>query len=345
MLSLLVLGIGLWSFDLAKKDVHFTELAPDTGKLIKRGEDIVDIKFNSDKEHYDDNGTLVEGKQDLGWFFNLTGRVFFGISPIWEVFHFKTSWNEYAQGKLNEDGTRKPPSIISRTENGTTFKKNYTHAVMVMGAEMKREGGNSKDTTDTSTTRINAAMLLTMKITNINNAIYKVDPEGIVFAQADTAAEGAFNDHVKGCTWEEFRDKDKTSQDGEFVQYIINRANAVLAVLGIGMEVMVVELKYYDITLGPGSEDYEKSQLALRTADNIGNAEIALAKKRKEARKVDGEAEGEYFKAVHEIGGINDINTYAQLEQVKKTQLRVFGSEAVKKTLPIINTEGGGDKP
>lgn len=362
-LSLIVLGIGLWIFSLAKKDIHFTELAPNTGKMIKMGADIVKILFNSKDGHYQDDGALTTGEQNLGFLFNRTGRIFFGISPIYEVFKFNISWSDYAGGETS-DGKQKPPSLTEKKECGcTTFKRFYTHAVLIRGAEMttskveeereeEKEKGNKKiegevdvnlskeadKKNDTSTTRIDAVMLVTMEITNIRDAVYKIPPEGIVFAQADSALEGAFNDYVNNKTWETFRIENKLSQSSDFVIHILTAANPVLATLGIGMKVSVVELKYYDLTFSPENEALAKSQTLRQIAENEGNADIARAQKHKEARKTEGEGEKEALLAVAEVIGKDNIATYANLGLVAKTQLRVYGE--TKNALPVINTEG-----
>ena len=337
LLSLVVLGAILWMFRLAKQDVHFTELAPNTGKLVKMGADIVNILFNSNSGYYESDGKWKgENHQSLGLISTLTGRVFFGLSPIYEIFHFDTSWGEYIEGKTTEDGKQGLPSVVPKTENGTKFKHYYPHSVMIHGAEMAKE--SVVGTNDTSTTRIDAVMLVTIEITNIIDAIFKIPPQGIIFAQANAALQGAFNDYVKSRKWEDFREENKLSQDSEFVKHILNVANPVLNTLGIGMSVAVVELKYYDFTPSPGNEALEESQTLLLIAQNKGAAEVALATREKEAAKLRGEGERDALTAVKEVVGQENIAAYANLGQVQKTQLRVYGPTNV---VPVVNT---GDK-
>ncbi len=330
-LSLAVLGILLWLIKLAKKDIHLTELAPETGKMVKMGTDVVRFLFNSDSGHYEKNGDWVAGRQNLGRLFNLTGRVFFGVSPIYEIFHFSVSWGEYS---LVDDH----PVVSKKEEKDCTkFKRFYPHAVMIKGAEMAKEGEEGGK--DTSTTRIDAVLLVTIEITNIRDAVYKMPPEGIVFSQVNTAVQGGFNDYVKGRKWEVFKTEDKIPQNSEFVQYVIDSANPVLEALGIGMKIKVVELKYHDLTGSEENAELAASQTKLVVAENEGAAEVARARKHKEARKIEGEGEADYLREVAGVIGKDNIAAFANLEKVANTQLRVYGDT---KAVPMIDT--GGDK-
>ncbi len=277
--------------------------------------------------------------QDLGRLFRLTGRIFFGISPVDEILRFNTSWTQLVKGVIGKDGKEEPPTLVEKKEESDHFKRSYPHTVWVSEAEMRREGATD-DKTDSSTTRIDAAMLLTVDINNIVDALFRIPPTGIVFAQVNAASEGAFNNYVRERTWEEFRGEDKLSQDSPFVLYVIREANKVLTKLGIGMEVSVVELKYFRLTPTSGNEELEKSQTLLLINENKGDAEVALAKRQKEADKIRGEGRAASLNAVKEVVGESNIGTYAALEQVKETELRVYGGN--KEVVPVIDTEGGG---
>jgi hypothetical protein len=377
VLSLVVLGIALKIFSLAKTDTSFTQLAPMTGKMVKMGEDIVNILFNSEndgpersktdkKEGYYEakTGEWKPGKkQSLGWLFDLTGRIFFGISPIYEIFKFDVSWGELSEGELLANGKQKPPSVTLKKECGcTTFKRVYPHAVMILGAEMAQEGAAGDE--DTATTRIDAALLVGIQMNNVLNAVYKIPPQGIVFTQVNAALQGAFNDYVKGRKFGEFRAEDKLSQKPEpkkipilnekkeivgyntdltdlgFVPHMLEKANSVLKELGIGMEVVVVELKYYDLTQSPENEALAESQTLLLIAQNKGEAEIALAEKELKALQLRGQGKASELRAIGEVIGHENLAAYANLQLVQGTELRVYGPTNV---VPVVGV-GDGDK-
>lgn len=336
-LSVVVLGIVLLVVNLGEKDVHITELEPLTGKIVKMGKKIVKILFNDDTSYYQKDGTLVTGaKQNLGALFSLTGRIFYGIYPIWKIFRFDVTWGEYIEAE--EDG--KPPSVVEKTERGCTkFKRFYPHAVMIHGAEMKKEG--PVDGKDTSTTRTDAVLLVTIEITNILKAVFKIPPQGIVFEQANAGLQGAYNDYVREKTWATFRAENKLEQNSNFVSHMRDEVNKVLTELDIGMRITIMELKYYDLTKGPGYEKLEESQTLLLVAENEGAANVALAEKDKQAAKLRGEGAADALKAVREVIGEGNIAAYANLQLVQNTELRVYGPTNV---VPVIDTGSGGDK-
>jgi hypothetical protein len=349
---LAILGIVLWIRSLAKRDIHFTELSPITGKLVIKGKQVVKILFDSVETlsnplkvgHYEKDGKWVEGRQNLGFFFRWTGRVFYGLYPIYEIMKFDVSWSEYAGGITEKDGKRIPPSIVPKTTHCDSFNRFYTHAVLFHGVEMAHEGDKEikgkKD--DTSTTRIDAAMLVTLEITNIVKAIFKLEPEGIVFAQADTAIKAAFNDYARqdGMTWEKFKDEEKGNQDSEFVEHMKAHANKVLETLDIGMKLTVVELRYHDLTPSPGNEKLEESQTMVLVAQNEGDAAIALAERQAKAAKLRGKGTRQELEEVVKVVGKDGAVQLGSLRLIADTELRVWGTPTP--TVPVVNI--GGDE-
>lgn len=209
---------------------------------------------------------------------------------------------------------------------------------------MAHEGDKGSKNKDTSTTKIDAAMLVTIEITNIVNAVFKLEPEGIVFVQADTAIKAAFNDYLKGRKWNDFKDETKGSQDSPFVKHMIAHANAALKILGIGMKLTVVELRYHDLTPSPGNEKLEESQTAVLVAQNEGDAEIALAKRQAQAAKLRGEGTRQELEAIVRAVGKDGAVQLASLDRVAKTELRVYGEPTKAVSVVSVGDEERGKK-
>jgi regulator of protease activity HflC (stomatin/prohibitin superfamily) len=259
---------------------------------------------------------------------------------------FDVSWSEYAGGTNDKDENKIPPSIVPKTtRHCDSFNRFYTHAVLFHGVEMAHEDDKEIKEKDTSTTRIDAAVLVTLEITNIVKAIFKLEPEGIVFTQADTAIKAAFNDYAiqKGMTWEKFKDEEKGKQDSEFVKHMIDHANKGLETLDIGMKLTVVELRYHDLTPSPGNEELEKSQTKVLIAQNEGDAEIALAERQATAAKLRGEGTRQELEAVVHAVGKDGAVQLSSLDRIAKTQLRVYG-EPTKTITAVSVGDGEGDK-
>jgi hypothetical protein len=337
------LGIFLWISSLAKRDIHFDEIAPLTGKLVVKGKDVVKVQFNPQKTlsdptkivgHYGKDGEWVAKPGSLGLCFDITGRAFYGLYPIYEIMKFHVSWSDYAGGE-EKDGKRIPPSIIPRTIHCDSFNRFYTHAVLFHGVEMAHEGEGD----DTSTTKIDAAILVTIEITNIINAVFKLEPEGIVFLQADTAIKAAFNDYLKGRKWNDFKNETKGSQDSPFVKHMIDHTNAALKILGIGMKLTIVELRYHDLTPSPGNEELERSQTQVLIEENLGDAAIARETRLARAAEIRGQGKAAELKAVVAVVDKDGAVQLESLTRIADTNLRVYGEPT--KTVPVVNVGDG----
>ena len=311
---------------LAKRNIHFTELGKEEGKLVKQGEDIVKVISNMKEVYYDDNGEEQIGSKPLGSFFKELGILFFGITPIREIYEFSIKWSEYAESQV-EETKGKPYELIEKKEKVGYFKRFYTHAIEITRLEM---GGGAK---------IDIVFLVTFEILNIIQVIFKIKPDGIILAQAETGFVGAVLDKLKGADYQNFRDKtDKSDQNSDFVKDILKKTNEIIE-NKLHLKAVLMEVKYYDLSKGePGDEDLEKAQKAKTIAEINGDAEIATASKRKTAREIDAEADSNYFEKIGKVIGSRNIGEFANLEQVKKTQLRVYG-KPVNNVVPIIDIE------
>lgn len=329
---IIILIILAWLFvkkikSLAKRNVHFTEIGSEEGKLVKQGENIVKVMSNMKDVYYDDKGEKQPGFRSLGSFFEELGIPFFGITPIWEIYEFSIKWTEYAESQVDETkGIKRPYELIEKKEKVNYFKRFYTHAIEIMRIEM---GGGVK---------IDMVFLVTFEILNIIQVIFKIKPDGIILSQAEAGFVGAVLDKLKGADYQNFRDKtDKSDPNSDFVKDVLKKTNEIIETK-LRLKAAIMEVKYYDQSQGePGDEEIIKVQTAKTIAEIQGDADIMKAEKRKLARDIDADADSNYFEKIGKVIGSNkNIAEFANLEQVKETQLRVYGNTTVT---PIIDVD------
>jgi hypothetical protein len=327
ILSLLSAGIILGMKKLAKKNVHFTQLGNEQGKLIVKGDNVVEVLSHMKNFYYDNNGELRKGNNPngLGSLFKEFGIVFFGITPIKEVYKFTSEFKEYVDKKAEEITDKQPRyEIIKKKEELDYFKRFYTHAIEILRAELK-DGS-----------KIDLVFLVTFEIKNIIQVIFKIKPDGIILAQAETAFTGALNDGLRKYDYATFRDStDKSDPKSAFVLNIISQTNEIIEEK-FHLSVDLVEMSFFDLSKGePGDEDFEKSQTLKKIAENEGDAKIIKAQKNAEAKKIDGEGQKAYYEEIAKVIGKKNIGSFANLEQVKDTNLVSYGSTDSKILLNV----------
>ena len=98
-LSLLAVGGFFWIKNHAKRNIHFTTLGNESGKIIMKGKNITEIITNMKDAYYDDEGELhqMSNPKKYGALFKELGIVFFGITPIKEIYELSAEWNEYVE--------------------------------------------------------------------------------------------------------------------------------------------------------------------------------------------------------------------------------------------------------
>lgn len=327
-LSLLAYSIIVWFKTLAKRNVHFTQLGNEQGKLIMKEQNIVGVISNMKKVHYDENGELQNqpNPKDYGSFFKEFGIIFFGITPIKEIYKFSISWNEFVEKETKEVKGEQPNyEVIKKNEKLDYFKRFYTHAIQILRVELN-DGS-----------KIDLVFLVAFEILNIIQVIFKIKPDGIILAQAETGFAGAVQDELREFSYEVFRnDVDKSNPDSPFVKAVLQKTNAIIE-SKFHLRAVLMEMKFYDLSKGePGDEDFEKAQKAKKLAQITGDAKIVAAKKAKTARKIEGEANREYFEEIVKVVGKDNIANFANLEQVKSTQLLSYGQGSTPVT-PVVN--------
>lgn len=320
ILSLLSAGIILGMKKLAKRNIHFTQLGNEQGKLIVKGDNVVEVLSHMENFYYDNNGELQKGNnpKSLGSLFKEFGIVFFGITPIKEVYKFTSEFKEYVDKKAEEITDKQPRyEIIKKKEELDCFKRFYTHAIEILRAELK-DGS-----------KIDLVFLVTFEIKNIIQVIFKIKPDGIILAQAETAFTGALNDGLRKYDYETFRDStDKSDPKSPFVLNIISQTNEIIE-KKFHLSVDLVEMSFFDLSKGePGDEDFEKAQKAQKIAELEGDAKIITATKNAEAKKIDGQGKKDYLKEIEEVVGKENISSFANLEQVKDTKLVSYNDDS-----------------
>ncbi len=305
--------------EMSKEDNLVTELAPETGKLVKQGENIVAVLSNFKDGHYTNDGKWELGAPPgNGELFTELGFIYFGLTPIQEIFVFPVSWSRYiekeAQSVQDESESRKPKyELVEQSETVNYFKRFYTHAIEILRIEMA--GG----------VKIDMVVTVTFELSHVIQVIYKIKPDGIILAQGETGFAAAMQDALKGKDYEEFRDKtDKSNPESEFVKDVLERTNAITD-KNLYLNAVLMEVNYIDLSLGePGDEEMEKAMKAKEIAGLTGDAKVVTAKKNKEAAIVDGEADAAYFESVKKVIGEKNIGEFANLRQAQKTELRVY---------------------
>ncbi len=344
----------------AKRDWNYTQLAPETGKVVVKGENVVKILFNSEDGHYDEHGDWKPGeKQKLGRLFNFLGITDIGLSPIFSIMHFKRSWCEFVENRTPE---AKSFIKLEEKEDCTSFSRFYAHAVEITDVEMKAmkskpakktatrsKKGASKnvDGKDEGTIKINAVLIVTFQVMNIIKVIFKVPPQGIIFTQASTAVETAFEDFANDQDWETFQNMGKLDQNSKLATTIIEAVDAVTE-KALGIKVHLVELKFYEMVKSPANAEVEKSQVAKLIAENEGSALVKTAEKRREARLIDADADGAYFNSMGKVMKNNpQLAEFMKLEQVKDTELLSYGGGASSdvKVMATTSVDGKKTKP
>ncbi len=340
--ALIILGIVLavmfWAAGtileikkLAKKDTHLTTIMPETGKLVKLGEDIVKVLTNMRDGHYNDKGDWRPVPKSLGHLFKELGVVFFGISPIYEIYKFDFRFSEYVE-KESQEVTGMTYKIVHRKETVDSFKRYYTHAVENKKIELN-DGS-----------KIDMVVLVTFEILNIIKVIFKIKPDGIILAQAEAGIQSAINDEMRKESYQTFRNTlDKSNPDSGFVKEVISRANNIIE-REFHLRVLLIEVKYYDLSEGePGDKEFIQAQKSVELARLTGEAKVEAAKQRLQARTIDAAADAHYFDSIKKIVGEKNIGEYANLEQVKNTKLLVYNSPETALVLDPSKASGGQD--
>ncbi len=319
----------------AKKNVHFTTLGNEQGKLVMKEKNIVDVLSNMRGVYYNEKGKQIIGSnpRNYGSLFEEFGITYFGLTPIKEIYEFSVEWRELIEKEASEVKNGSSFEIVEKKEKLDYFKRFYPHAVQLKKVELS--DGSS----------IDIVFVLTFEVLDIVQVIFKVKPDGIILAQAENAFTGALIDQMKNFSYEEFRDDvDKSDPNSPFVKAVLGNANAIIE-SHFFLRASLMEMRYFDLSKGePGDEEFEKAQKALKIANLNGDAKIAEAIKQKAARKIQGEGNREYFEEMVKVIGANNIGEFANLEQVKDTQLLSYGQGA-KSVTPVVNIPAKNKKP
>ena len=325
LLSLLSAGIIIGIKNLAKKNIHFTRLGNEQGKLVMKEDNVVRVLSNMKGWHYDDNGELTKGENPTkhGSLFKELGIIFFGLTPIRNIYQFSAEWNDYSDKKANSvKGEKYGYEIIKKSEKLDYFKRFYTHAIELPKVEM------------TDGSKVDLVFLVTFEVLNITQVIFKIKPDGIILAQAETGFAGAVQEQIKKLSYEEFRDDtDKSDPTSPFVLEVLKKTNEIIKEK-FHLEAKLMEMKFYDLTIeGEGDEEFQKAQMAKRIAELDGNAKILLAKKMALAKQAEGKGLKKYLEEISTIIGVENISSFANLEQVSKTHLLSYGTRASDVTI------------
>ncbi|MEK7588261.1 MAG: hypothetical protein AAB438_00400 [Patescibacteria group bacterium] len=310
-------GIILGLKNLGKKNICFTTLAPEEGKLVVQEGNVVEVLSNMTDAYYDEKGELIEEEnpEGLGEIFEELGVIPYGLTPIKEIYQFSVAWMEYIEKEASQVKTgEKKFILVPRVEKTTSFKRFYTTAVEVLRIELA--GG----------VKIDMAFNLTLEVLNIIQVLFKIKPDGILLAQAEVSLQGAVQDYMKGRNYEEFRDNfDKADPESDFVTKILAATNRVIEG-HFHLSAALLEVKYYDLSAGEaGDEEIIKAMKDLQLATLRGDALVEAETKAKLAMKLRGEGMADYFEAIGKSIGADNIPAFANLEQVKQSQLRVYG--------------------
>ncbi len=314
-----VVSFALWAIKQSKKDLYFLTIPAETGKIVRKGKAVSKLYFNSTTGHYKEDGSWTNTPQELGWMFRKLGFLFYGLHPIYNVMKLKVLHKQ---------------TILAEEES--IFKRFYNLEIEIENAEMTPQ-------TDNSTTKIKARLFLKIEIYNIIEAVFKVSPEDIDLSEAGKIATSAFNDYVRVKSWTDFEREEKGGKDSECAKYILEQANPTLQALNIGMKIHETILLDQGLMPSPENEALEASQTLNLVAENEVKAgitrqegELKMAKIRADQKRVDAEGERDALNSIKDVIG-DSIGEYANLAQVGKTQLRVYGNN---NAVPIISTEG-----
>ena len=186
----------------------------------------------------------------------------------------------------------------------------------------------------TDGSKVDLVFLVTFEVLNITQVIFKIKPDGIILAQAETGFAGAVQEQIKKLSYEEFRDDtDKSDPTSPFVLEVLKITNEIIKEK-FHLEAKLMEMKFYDLTIeGEGDEEFQKAQMAKRIAELDGNAKILLAKKMALAKQAEGKGLKKYLEEISTIIGVENISSFANLEQVSKTHLLSYGTRASDVTI------------
>ena len=331
LLSLLSYLIIMTIKEYAKKDKHFTTLGNEEGKLIAQEQNIVNVISNMQGMHYNELGELIRttNPNKYGSLFKELGVIYFGISPIKRVYQFSLSWSEFVEREAREVRGEPQPiyEIVNKRETLTTFKRLYSHAILVPRIELK-DGS-----------KVDMVYIVTFEILNIIQVIFKVKPDGIILAQAEAAFGSALQDELRIFDYVELRDTvDKSSRTSPLVIAVIAKTNDIIEEK-FHLRADLMEMKIFDLSRGePGDEEILKATKAKEIATLQGDAKITAATKDKEAQKLRGEGEKEYFDQIALAIGAENIAQFAIMEQIKGSNLVSYGSGSTP-VVPMVNVK------
>ncbi|MFA6523919.1 MAG: hypothetical protein WC264_01325 [Candidatus Paceibacterota bacterium] len=330
LISLLSACIIIGMKNLAKRNTHFTRLGNEQGKLVMKEENVVEVLSNMKGLYYNNNGELVKAinPKKNGSLFKEFGIIFFGITPIKNIYQFSSEWNEYTEKKAKGvKGEQISYEIIKKNEKLDYFKRVYTHAIEILRVELN-DGS-----------KIDLVFLVTFEVLNIIQVIFKIKPDGIILAQAETGFAGAIQEQCKLLSYSDFRNTtNKSDPDSPFVKNVIEETNKIIE-NKFHLRADLIEMKFYDLSKGEeGDEDFQKAQMAQKIAELDGNAKILFAQKMALAKQAEGEGIKKYLEEISKIIGVENISSFANLEQVSKTHLLSYGTGA-SPVVPMVNAQ------